>query len=89
MAAQLTPHEIIASALRLPLPERERVVDALQDSLLDPSVDHGPTESGNDVQAAWADEIARRIADVDSGHIKTVPADEAERMIRGDAQPDI
>jgi putative addiction module component (TIGR02574 family) len=89
MATNLTPHEIIASALQLPLAERERIVEALQESLIDADVDHGPVEPADEVEAAWSDEIARRIADIDSGRVKTIPFDEAERMIRGDARPSI
>ena len=44
-------------------------------------------EPADEVEAAWKEEIARRIADIDSGRMKTIPADEAERMIRGDARP--
>jgi putative addiction module component (TIGR02574 family) len=87
MSAHLTPHEIIASALQLPIAEREQLADALQQSLIDPTIDHGLAEPAAEVQAAWSGEIARRIAEVDSGQVNTIPADEAERMIRGDAHP--
>lgn len=89
MAANLSSHEIIASALQLPLAERERIVEALQESLNDETIDHGPEEPADKVEAAWSEEFARRIADIDSGRVKTIPAEEAERMIRGDARPDI
>lgn len=89
MAANLTPREIIDSALQLTLDEREQIIDALQDSLIDESIDHGPTEPADEVEAAWSEEIARRIADIDSGRVKTIPADEAERMIYGDASPNV
>jgi putative addiction module component (TIGR02574 family) len=88
MAANLTPHEIIASALQLPLAERERIVEALQESLIDAGLDHGPEEPADEVEAAWSDEIARRIADIDSGRVKTIPSDEAWKIINGDAPPD-
>ncbi|EAQ79372.1 hypothetical protein DSM3645_02813 [Blastopirellula marina DSM 3645] len=55
--------------------------------MADPSVDHGPEEPAAEVQAAWKDEIARRLEDVKRGRVATIPADEAERMIRGDAPP--
>ena len=89
MATNLTRHEIIASALQLPLAERKRIVEVLQESLIDETIDHGPEEPADEVEAAWSDEIARRIADIDSGRVKTIPADEAEKMIRGDARPSI
>jgi hypothetical protein len=87
MATNLTTHEVIASALQLPLSAREEVIIALQESLIDASVDHGPEEPADEVEAAWGEEIARRIADVDSGRVKTIPSDEAERFIRGDFRP--
>ena len=64
-------------------------MDAIHVSLADLSVDHGLVEPATDVAAAWKDAIARRIAEVDSGRVKTIPADEAERMIRGDAKPTV
>ena len=88
MSTNLTTHEIIASALQLPLAERERIVDALQESLIDETIDHGPVEPADEVEAAWSEEIARRISDIDSGRVKTIPADEAERVIRGDVYPE-
>jgi len=87
MSTNLTMHEIIASALQLPFSAREEVIVALQESLIDSTVDHGPEEPAEEVEAAWGEEIARRIADIDSGRVKTIPADEAERMIRGDVKP--
>lgn len=87
MSTNLSAHEIIASALRLPMSAREEVIVALQESLVDSSIDHGPIEAADMVEAAWGEEIARRIADIDSGKVKTIPAEEAERMIRGDAKP--
>jgi putative addiction module component (TIGR02574 family) len=82
-----TPAEIIASALQLPIAERAKVVDVLQDSLVDDTLDHGPADPPDEVEAAWNAEIARRLAEVDDGGVKTVLADEAERMIRGDGRP--
>jgi putative addiction module component (TIGR02574 family) len=87
MASNLKTHEIIASALQLPFSAREEVIIALQESLIDASIDHGPEEPAGEVEAAWGDEIARRIADIDSGRVKTIPSEEAERMIRGDVKP--
>jgi len=89
MATDLTPHEIIASVLRLPLAERERVLHALQESMIDDTIDHGPEDPAAEVEAAWSDEIANRIADIDYGRVKTIPAEEAERIIRGDARPKV
>lgn len=87
MPSNLSPDQLIESVLRLPLAERERVFAALQESLIDDTIDHGPAEPADEVEAAWSDEIARRIADIDSGRVKTISAEEAERMIRGDVEP--
>ena len=87
MAMNLTTHEIIASALQLPFSAREEVIVALQESLIDSTIDHGPEEPADEVEAAWGEEIARRIADIDSGRVKTISSEEAERFIRGDVRP--
>jgi hypothetical protein len=86
MASDLTAQQIIDSALLLPLADREHIHDVLQESVVDEQIDHGPEEPADDVESAWSDEIARRIADVDSDRVKTIPAEEAERIIRGDAK---
>jgi hypothetical protein len=87
MTMNLTTHEIIASALQLPLPARELVIVALQESLIDTMIDHGPEEPADEVEAAWGDEIARRIADIDSGRVKTIPSEEAWKFIDGQTPP--
>lgn len=80
-------NDVIASALSLPAEDRLAVLGAIHKSLADPSIDHGPEEPASDVQAVWRDEIARRLDDVRSGRVATIPAEDAERMIRGDAPP--
>jgi len=88
MAANLTPNEIIASALQLPWADRERILEALQESLIDETIDHGPPEPAAEVEAAWSDEIARRIADIDSGRVKTISSEQAWKIINGEAPRD-
>jgi Putative addiction module component len=83
MARNLSTDDIIASILQLPDLERKKVFYAVLESLVDPTVDHGPTEPADEIEAGWSDEIARRIADIDSGRVKTIPAEEAERLIGG------
>jgi putative addiction module component (TIGR02574 family) len=83
-----TTADIIASALRLPLAARVEIVNALEQSLIDDSIDHGPEDPPDEVEAAWSDEIARRIADIDSGRVKTIPSEQAWKIIRGEAPPD-
>lgn len=80
-------NDVIASALSLSAEDRLAVLGAIHKSLADPSVDHGPEDPVADVQDAWREEIARRLDDVRSGRVQTIPAEEAERMIRGDAPP--
>lgn len=75
-------NDIIASVLALSTDERLAVLDAIHVSLADPSLKHGPLEEATVVATAWKDEIARRIDDLDAGRIETIPAVEAEEMIR-------
>lgn len=84
MSMNLSTQEIIVSALQLPLAARMEVMVAMQESLIDNSIEHPPA---NDDDADWGEEIARRIADIDSGRVKTIPWEEAERMIKGDVKP--
>jgi putative addiction module component (TIGR02574 family) len=59
---------LLQQALALSEEERADLACSLLDSL-DPTVDE-------DATAAWDQEIARRIADLDSGRAKTIPWDE-------------
>ena len=65
--------DLLQKALALSEEERANLACALIDSL-DATVDEG-TES------AWEREIARRIADLDSGKAKTVPWREVQSRI--------
>lgn len=67
--------KLLETALNLPVEARAALAGSLIESL-DDSVDEG-------AEAAWADEIARRIAELDSGKAKTVPWSKARRMILG------
>ncbi|MDB2686975.1 addiction module protein [Mariniblastus sp.] len=80
-----TPQQIITSALLLPAEQRDLIISALQETILD-NVDHGPSDSPSAVESAWADEIKRRIGDVRTGHVQTIPSAEAWRLINGDSQ---
>jgi putative addiction module component (TIGR02574 family) len=86
VATNQTISEIIASVLQLPLEDRAQIYHALHESLIDESIDHGPIEPADEVDAAWGEEIARRVADIASGRVKTISSEEAERIIRGDAR---
>ncbi|UUO06951.1 addiction module protein [Blastopirellula sp. J2-11] len=88
MSDQLqSTEEIIASALALSAAERLAVLGAIHHSLADPLLDHGPDDAASDAQAAWQAEIAQRAAEITSGDIMTIPAEEAEKMIRSDVPP--
>ena len=65
--------KILESALKLPPEARAAIAGSLIESL-DEKVDE-------DVEAAWADEIARRVQDLDSGKAKTIPWSKARRLI--------
>lgn len=65
--------KILEEALELPESARADVAAALIESL-DGNVDEH-------VEAAWSEEIARRIREVESGAVKPIPWEEARRMI--------
>ena len=65
--------KILEEALKLPVEARAALAGSLIESL-DEAVDEN-------VEAAWADEIAQRIADLDSGKTKTIPWSKARRLI--------
>ena len=71
--------ELLHKALALPEKERAELAGTLIDSL-DPAIDEN-------VEQAWQEEIARRIADIESGKVKTVPWDtvrkEAQAILDG------
>ncbi len=57
--------KILEAALKLPLEARAAIAGSLIESL--------DTEVDEDVEAAWAEEIARRVRDLDSGKAKKYP----------------
>jgi putative addiction module component (TIGR02574 family) len=65
----------LADALRLPLQARAALAAQLIESL-DPEVDE-------EAEIAWGAEIVRRIQELESGQVKTVPWSEARRRILG------
>jgi putative addiction module component (TIGR02574 family) len=67
--------ELLNTALRLPERDRADLAASLIESL-DPSFD-------SDAQAAWADEVRRRLADHDNGAVVPVPWEEARQIIAG------
>jgi len=59
--------QIFEAALKLEPSERERLAEALWQSI----------EHQGDVEAAWAEEVKERIAAADAGEIDSTPWDEA------------
>jgi putative addiction module component (TIGR02574 family) len=57
--------ELLKRALTLPLEERAELASSLMESL--------DLIQDEDAEAAWQEEIARRIEDLRTGRVKTVP----------------
>jgi len=66
--------ELLKQALSLPEKERAELAASLINSL-DASVD-------DNTEAAWQEEIARRMRDIDTGAVKTIPWEEVRRKGR-------
>jgi putative addiction module component (TIGR02574 family) len=66
--------ELLKKALALPPEARAALAGSLLESLDDEPCDEG-------VEAAWNEEIKRRIEELDSGKVKPIPWAEARRQI--------
>ncbi|MGK3982812.1 addiction module protein [Sorangium sp. So ce136] len=66
---------VLVAALRLSAEERAALAAELIQSLDEPE------QATEGVEAAWADEIQQRLADVDAGVVTPVPWPEARRRI--------
>ena len=67
-------NELLKKALALPDKERAELAASLIDSL-DATVD-------DDAEAAWQEEVARRLNDIETGKVNTIPWDEVRRKGR-------
>lgn len=68
----MTWEELLEKALQLPSAEQEKIARALYENLADEEdEDEDPTE----VEAAWAEEIERRVEEIRNGTVQTIPAD--------------
>jgi len=67
--------ELLDKALKLPSEGRAALAGSLLESL-DDKVDP-------DAERAWASEIARRVAELDDGSVKSIPWVEARKRIIG------
>jgi putative addiction module component (TIGR02574 family) len=66
--------EILKTALALPPEARAAIAGSLLESLND-----APAEQG--VEAAWSEEIKRRIEEIESGKVQTIPYEEVRRRL--------
>ena len=69
--------ELKALALKLSPPDRDELVSALIASL-----DGEPEGTPGEIARAWDEEIERRIAQLDSGEVETVPFEEVITELR-------
>lgn len=65
--------EILKEALALPTEARAALAGSLLDSL--------DTEVDEDAEAAWGIEVDRRVAELDSGTVRTIPWAEVRRRL--------
>jgi putative addiction module component (TIGR02574 family) len=73
-----TAAELAQRGKQLPPDERERLVDALLESLNEPAV--------SELDAAWSAEIERRLAAYDRGEVTALPAEEVFARARAVAK---
>jgi len=66
--------DILKKALALPAEARAAIAGSLLESLNDAPVDEG-------VEAAWSEEIKRRIEEIDSGKVRMIPYEEVRRRL--------
>jgi putative addiction module component (TIGR02574 family) len=69
------PTDLLKEVLKLPPEARAALADSLLDSL-DQEID-------DNAQAAWQAEIDRRVRELDSGTVRSIPWSEARRKISG------
>ena len=68
--------ELESQALQLPPQERSKLIHRLIVSL-----DGEPEESPEAIAKAWDEEIARRVADMETGRTQWIPAEEVFKEI--------
>jgi putative addiction module component (TIGR02574 family) len=66
--------QILQSALSLPLDDRMEIAESLMLSLND--------EQAAEIEAAWSEEIKRRLDSIDKGEVKLIPAEQVMREMR-------
>lgn len=68
------PNRVFEDALSLPVDERVHLIEELLHSL------NLPIQS--DIEEAWKQEAERRLAQLESGEVKAIPADDVFKAIR-------
>ena len=73
---QMSPQasELVERALALSVHDRGAIIDRLVESL-----DEGPADEG--VEAAWSEEIKRRVEEIESGKAEMIPGEEVDRRL--------
>jgi putative addiction module component (TIGR02574 family) len=70
--------KLLRDALSLPLDLRTELVDKLLESLNVPIKE--------DIEQAWAEEAEKRLEEIESGKVETIPGDEVFKKIRDQYQ---
>lgn len=68
-----TINELLSAALRLPEPERAELVELLAASMDPPA---------SQLHPAWVSEVRRRVAELESGQVQSVPLADALQRVR-------
>ncbi len=71
-------NELISEAISLPVEVRTLLVNKLLESL-------NPTK--NEIDELWAKEAEKRVADIETGKVKTIPGEEVFKKIREKINP--
>lgn len=71
---ELTIEQILEGALKLPPDARVLLADKLVESL-DPADEEA-------IRKAWSEEAHRRLEEIESGRVETIPGDEALARVR-------
>jgi putative addiction module component (TIGR02574 family) len=66
--------QLLEKGLSLSAHDRGLIIDRLVESL-----DEGPAEEG--VEAAWDEEIKRRVEEIQSGKVEMIPGEEVDRRL--------
>lgn len=64
---------VLDAALKLPPREREQLVEALDQSLSEGTLE--------EIESAWVEEVRRRVAQIDSGEARPVSSQSTRRMM--------